>query len=89
MLRSYSPKRGNTYYSNESIIGYTKETGTGKSPINSALLTSMKKPGSPYNNNLPKKYALNKSNKSTIKLSHKYDSKKKYLFNNTAYGTPF
>lgn len=89
MLRSCSPKRGTTYFSNENVNGFMKESAQCKNSFNPGTTSSIKKASSPYGHNLAQKYVLSKGTKSSIKLSHKYDSKKKYLFNNTAYGTPF
>ena len=39
--------------------------------------------------NCYQKYIINRPSRGTKRLTHKYDSKKKYLFNATTSGTPF
>ena len=87
MLRSYSPKQLKAYLSSSHLNCYLKESSGRKNSSNQSPMLP-KQLGGTGQGHISHKYALSKGSKGSMKLSHKYDPKKKYLFNNTAYGTP-
>ena len=87
MLRSNSPKQLKNCLSNSHLNCYSKDSSGRKNSSNQVSILQKKisnvSPGM-----VSQKYAINKGAKGTVKLGYKYDPNKKYLFNNTTYGTP-